>query len=563
MAKRVLSNEEVKTIISEYENGFIGIESLASKYKVGKMKIRTILDDNGISIKTKGAQITIGNSNEIEQSKIGRYEPSNEDKALIAVCKRTGKEYDDVNNLSGALTRHIVDIYGDVPIPTNTYQRKKYELVNGKKWFEDYFDIIEEVKSDVIKCCLCDWTTNDITNSSGSLTKHISNEHNLSILEYTFKFPNEKKFWLTSLSYNNIINDDDSSVKCLECDEKFIGLTDTHMQSAHNISLNEYKLKYGDDVQIISNNTSKLISDLTKVYNANKENTFTSKGQLEVVKYIEDVLGFKCSINNRSVLGGHEIDILINEKEIGIEYNGLFYHSESRGKHKTYHLDKTKLAESKGVKLIHIFEDEWLYKQDIVKDRLRTILGVKIDKIFARKCVIREIDSVEKDLFLNNIHIQGTDKSSVRLGAFYNDELVGVMTFSKLRKVLGSKNESDSEYELLRFANKSVIGLVSKFLKHFITNYNPTKVISYADRRWSPIADNCVYKKVGFKYIGETKPNYWYSKNSKTREYRYNYRKDILVSKGYDANKTEFEIMNELGYERIWDCGSFKFELIP
>jgi hypothetical protein len=563
MAKRVLSDEEVKTIISEYEDGSIGIESLAGKYKVGKMKIRTILADNGISIKTKGAQITIGNSNEIEQSKIGRYEPSNEHKTLIAVCKRTGKEYDDVNNLSGALTRHIVDIYGDVPIPTNTYQRKKYELVNGKKWFEDYFDIIEEAKSDVIKCCLCDWTTNDITNSSGSLTKHISNEHNLSILEYTFKFPNEEKFWLNSLSYNNIINDDDSSVKCLQCNERFIGLTETHMQSAHNISLNEYKLKYGDDVKIISNNTSKFISDLTKVYNANKENTFTSKGQLEVVKYIEDVLGFKCSINNRSVLGGLEIDILINEKEIGIEYNGLFYHSESRGKHKTYHLDKTKLAESKGVKLIHIFEDEWLYKQDIVKDRLRTILGVKIDKIFARKCIIREIDSVEKDLFLNNIHIQGTDKSSVRLGAFYNDELVGVMTFSKLRKVLGSKNESDSEYELLRFANKSVIGLVSKFLKHFITNYNPTKVISYADRRWSPIADNCVYKKVGFKYIGETKPNYWYSKNCKTREYRYNYRKDILVSKGYDANKTEFEIMNELGYERIWDCGSFKFELTP
>ena len=562
MAKRVLSDEDVNSIITEYKNGSIGVESLAGKYKVGKIKIRSILHDNGVSIKTKGAQITIGNSSEIEQSKVGRYESSNEDKKLIAICKKTKLKFEDANNLSGALTRHIVDIYGDVPIPTNTYQRKKYELVNGKKWFEDYFDIIEEAKLDVIKCCLCDWTTNDITNSSGSLTKHISNEHNLSILEYTFKFPNEEKFWLNSLSYNNIINDDDSSVKCLQCNEKFIGLTETHMQSAHNISLNEYKLKYGDDVKIISNNTSKLISDLTKVYNANKENTFTSKGQLEVVKYIEDVLGFKCSINNRSVLGGLEIDILINEKEIGIEYNGLFYHSESRGKHKTYHLDKTKLAESKGVKLIHIFEDEWLYKQDIVKDRLRTILGVKIDKIFARKCIIREIDSVEKDLFLNNIHIQGTDKSSVRLGAFYNDELVGVMTFSKLRKVLGSKNESDSEYELLRFANKSVIGLVSKFLKHFITNYNPTKVISYADRRWSPIADNCVYKKVGFKYIGETKPNYWYSKNCKTREYRYNYRKDILVSKGYDANKTEFEIMNELGYERIWDCGSFKFEMV-
>ena len=562
MSKRVLSDEETNSIITEYKNGSIGVESLAGKYKVGKLKIRAILDAYGVSIKSKGAQVTIGNSSEVEQSKIRRYESSNDDKVLVAICKRTGKKYDDVNNLSGTLTKHVINVYGDVPIPKNNYQRKKYELATGKKWFEEYFDVVEEVKLNTVRCCLCDWETNDVANSSGSLTKHINNTHKLSILEYTFKFPNEKKYWLTNLSYNNIINDEDSSVKCLECNEKFIGLTETHMQSAHNISLNEYKLKYGNDVQIVSNNTSKMISESTKIYNANREDTFTSKGQLEIFNFIENELGFKCSINNRSVLGGLEIDILINEKKIGIEYNGLFYHSESRGKHKNYHLDKTKLAESKNIKLIHIFEDEWFYKQDIVKNRLKTILGVFDDKIFARKCIIKEITSQEKDLFLNNIHIQGTDKSSIRFGAFYNDELVGVMTFSKLRKVVGYKNSGSDEYEMLRFANKSVVGLVSRFLKHFIKNYNPSKIISYADRRWSPIANNCVYNKVGFKYVGETKPNYWYTKNSKIREHRFNYRKDILVSKGYDSSKTEFEIMNELGYERIWDCGSFKFEMV-
>lgn len=562
MGKIVLSEEDINSIIIQYKNGTIGIESLATKYKVGKIKIRSILDDNGVSIKGKGGQVTTGNNGDIEQSRVEMYKSYSDDKVLIAVCKKTGKEYDDVNNLSGCLTRHIIDVFGDVTIPTNTYQRKKYKMLNGKKWFEEYFDIIEINKKEKVKCCLCDWETYDIKNNSGSLTKHINNIHNLTILQYTNQYPSENKYWLNNLTYNDIINDDDSSVRCLECNDKFMGLTETHMQSVHNISLNEYKLKYGDNVQIISNNTSKIISELTKEYNANKENTFTSKPQLEIIKYIEEELGFKCSINNKRLLNGVEIDILINDTNIGIEYNGLFYHSESMGKNKNYHLDKTKLAENKGIKLIHIFEDEWLTKKDIVKNRLKTILGVDKNKIFARKCIIKEINVEDKDIFLNEVHIQGSDKSSVRLGAYYCDELVGVMTFSKLRKVLGSKNENDSEYELLRFANKSVIGLVGKFLKYFIKNYNPTKIISYADRRWSPIAKYCVYNKVGFNFVGETKPNYWYMKNYRTREYRYNYRKDILVSKGYDSNKTEFKIMNELGYDKIWDCGSFKFEMV-
>ena len=88
---------------------------LATKYKVGKIKIRSILEQNNVSIKGIGAQVTIGNSSEIEQSKIRIYESYDEGKQLIVVCKKTGKEYDDINNLSGILTRHILGVFGDVP----------------------------------------------------------------------------------------------------------------------------------------------------------------------------------------------------------------------------------------------------------------------------------------------------------------------------------------------------------------------------------------------------------------------------------------------------------------
>lgn len=98
----------------------------------------------------------------------------------------------------------------------------------------------------------------------------------------------------------------------------------------------------------------------------------------------------------------------------------------------------------------------------------------------------------------------------------------------------------------------------SKLIRHFIKYYHPKKIISYADRRWTPTKNN-VYETLGFDFVGETKPNYWYSDKGLIRESRFKYRKDLLIKRGYDKNKTEKEIMDELGYLRVWDCGSFKY----
>jgi hypothetical protein len=107
-----------------------------------------------------------------------------------------------------------------------------------------------------------------------------------------------------------------------------------------------------------------------------------------------------------------------------------------------------------------------------------------------------------------------------------------------------------------------VVGGFSKLLKHFIKTYLPTKIITYANRNWSPSDEYCFYSKVGFNYIGTTKPNYSYTKKYEFREHRFNYRKDRLVSRGYDESKSETQIMNELGFDRIWDTGNLKYELI-
>jgi hypothetical protein len=263
--------------------------------------------------------------------------------------------------------------------------------------------------------------------------------------------------------------------------------------------------------------------------------------------------------NNREILNGQELDIYIPSHKIAIEYNGLYWHSEIH-KPSNYHLNKTIQCEKKGIQLIHIFEDEWLYKQDIVKSRLKNLLGLNQNRIYARKCVIKEVSSKESKEFLNKNHIQGNVNSSVRLGLYHDDTLVSLMTFGSLRKSMGS-NSVENSYELYRFCNElntSVIGGASKLLKHFINTYQPKEIISYADRRWSK---GNLYEKLGFKFVSNTPKSFSYIINNK-REYRFKFRKDVLIKLGFDSKKTSHEIMLERNIFRIYDCGNKKYKLI-
>ncbi len=280
------------------------------------------------------------------------------------------------------------------------------------------------------------------------------------------------------------------------------------------------------------------------------------KSENELKAFIGE-LGVDFIENTKKVITPLELDIYIPSHNLAIEFNGLYWHSELY-KDNNYHLNKTELCENLGIKLIHIFEDEWLCKKSIVKSRIKNLLGLNDIKIFARKCVIKEVNYNECNIFLNENHIQGSCVSSKKIGLYYNGELVSLMTFGKGRIVLGIKND---EYELIRFCNKlnhTIIGGASKLLKYFIENNKPINLISYADRRWS---QGDLYEKLGFEFIHNTKPNYYYIIN-KERKHRFNFRKTILIKEGFDSSKTEKDIMFERGLYRIYDCGNKKFQLL-
>lgn len=271
-----------------------------------------------------------------------------------------------------------------------------------------------------------------------------------------------------------------------------------------------------------------------------------------VLRNVKD--GSSISFNDRDVLRNNEIDIFIKDINLGIEFNGLFWHSD---KGKNYHLLKTEMCDKLGIRLIQIFEDEYIFHKEIVLSKIKHILGndYDLEKVYGRNCTIREITFKESSDFLNKNHIQGSSKSTVYLGAFANNILCGVMTFTRY---------GENNWELTRFASdikKRSIGVGGKLFSYFLKHYDPTEVKSFADRRWTIDAENNFYHRLGFKLDKVLRPDYRYFMNGeKERLHKFGFRKKILIKKyKLPENLTESQMAKEINAKKIWDCGLFKY----
>lgn len=262
--------------------------------------------------------------------------------------------------------------------------------------------------------------------------------------------------------------------------------------------------------------------------------------------------------NDRGALNGKELDLFIPSLGVAFEYNGCHWHSESSGKGRFYHLDKTRLCEDKGIKLFHVFEDELSNRKDIVESKIKRILGCgnQSGKIYARDCTVSEITSKKAKPFLESNHIQGFARASVHVGCFSPDgALVGVMSF---------KNAGGGKHELVRFAcdkDKVCPGVGGKLFSWFVKQYNPLEVKTFADRRWTPDASDNLYTKIGFELDGFVSPDYSYVMGGKCeRRHKFGFRKSILSKKyGFPPTMTESEMCAEIGADKVWDCGKWRY----
>lgn len=313
------------------------------------------------------------------------------------------------------------------------------------------------------------------------------------------------------------------------------------------------KLSYDELSEEVFNNMPKMT--IYRFFERiNYEHSPTTRGsvaQREILTFIES-LGFKVKYNDRTIIKPLELDLVIEERKLAIEYNGMYFHRNRKDS-----IDKTTMAKNNGYTLLHIFEDEWTFKKDIWKSIIKYKLGVVESKIAARKCIIRPVTLNHANEFLLDNHLQGAVSNGKGIGLFYKDQLISILVYGK------SRFKKDS-YELFRFANKintTVIGGFSKLLKHLKSLINED-IYTYADLRYS---NGSLYSKHG-TFIHQTDIGYfWIHKhNCLKRINRMSLQKHKLreiLSDKFDEALSESENLEANGYVKLYDCGHLLYKL--
>jgi len=295
---------------------------------------------------------------------------------------------------------------------------------------------------------------------------------------------------------------------------------------------------------------SGIMSKMMRKHGIDIRHYFQSSGERELCSFIAS-LGVEMQTNCRTIIPPKEVDIYIPDFNLAIEYNGLYWHSEQQGKDKWYHHDKWSRCKKHEIQLIQIFEDEWIHRKDQVKSKLKSLLGKDSRPVtYARTCSIVSVSSKEKKQFFEDNHLQGNGPGTINIGLTSDDTLVACMSFIRQRDC----------YYLNRYATSHrVPGGFGKLLAYFQKNYNWTKIISFADLRWS---DGNLYEKTGWKLDKIIPPDYSYKVGSR-RVHKFNFRRKYLGHKleKYVPALSERENCDNNGILRLWDCGKLRYVL--
>lgn len=244
-----------------------------------------------------------------------------------------------------------------------------------------------------------------------------------------------------------------------------------------------------------------------------------------------------------------ELDIFLPDFNIGIEVNGVYTHSTAKNRGKNYHIDKREFFESFGIRTIFLWEDEIKYNKDSVLSYLDNIfLNSKNEKVYARKCHIKNINNLEAKKFLDENHLLKSGGNSKNCIALFNEDgvMVSLMTF----------NRTYGKWTLTRMVNKkntNVIGGFSKLLTYWRTNNPSEDLISFIDLdKFTGEA----YFKSGFAKQ-DTEPTMWYVRRDR-RESKHKYRHDKLkkLFANYDPNLTEKENCKRNNIHQAWNSGT-------
>lgn len=279
----------------------------------------------------------------------------------------------------------------------------------------------------------------------------------------------------------------------------------------------------------------------------------SSKCEGELLSYVEDNFDFEILTNTRSIIPPYELDIFIPSLKLAIEFNGNYWHSYPQ-KDKNYHQIKSELCEGQEIRLIHVYEYQWY--NHTTNQKIKSLLNSfkPLSKLFARKCLIRNVDVCEEKEFINKNHLQNYIPSSFNFGLYNENILVQIMSFV---------SRGNDIYEIQRLCTKSglsIIGGAEKLFHHAkkeLISKGCKTLISYSDRG---VFTGNVYDRLGMERLKPTEPNYIWIKGGEILS-RQQCQKHKLIKMGFDENLSENEIMLGRGFRKIYNSGNHKFVL--
>ena len=275
-----------------------------------------------------------------------------------------------------------------------------------------------------------------------------------------------------------------------------------------------------------------------------------SAAQFEIYNFIKSIDTDSC-YNVRGIIGHLELDIYSKATQFAVEYNGLFWHNEYN-RTDAYHDNKTQLSLQKDIKLMHVFEDEWREKRNIIESMIRHKMNSEQTRISARECVIEELDGNTRKSFFDTFHIDGDVKTTKSYGLIHDGKIVAAIS---LRRPFHKKYENF--VEIGRFCtacNHHVPGALSrlaKIAKSYTANIGKSGLITYLDTRHGGMNS---YSIAGFSQASLTPPRFWWT-DYKNRFNRFKYRAD-------SANGlTERDVAAQVGVVKIWGCRNVVYTL--
>lgn len=356
------------------------------------------------------------------------------------------------------------------------------------------------------------------------------------------------------------------------CNKAHLNLRENSMRNLYNNIYNNFQVKIlNPDINSIYFNiqcevcgeihnqihkqtlTKNLFKNHTPCPKCGYNNPYRSAPELEIEEFINSIYDGEVQTNRRYI-GGVEFDIIIPEKKLCIEYNGLYWHGDIY-KDKTFHIDKKKIAEDNGYNCIFIWEDDWLSNKEVVKHRLDLLLS-KIPALFARKCEFAIVTSNEVKELLKTHHTQGYASGNLYSVLKYNNDIVSIMVFGKNRFEKSNKSIELIRYCPIRNISGGFDKLIKNSIKHIHEKHNIEYISTYCDLDWSGINKN-IYTDRHWEDIGYSE-QWWYYKSQQ----RFNRMMFTKKKMGVLLNNTKLstnDMERELKINKVWGCGNKKY----